>query len=137
MSTATRGDPATSSTATSRLHLYARYAALVNQQEHALDEEDLEAFQELADSRDDLQKQIESLETPEPTDEHRSLREEAAKTLRSALAADGRVRSKLAVLRQHTLEGIRHMDDRGRGARRYIEQSAKRPGTVARVDVRF
>lgn len=138
MSAATRGgDPATSWSAASRLHLYARYATLVIEQERALDNEDFEDFQGLADSRDDVQKQIEGLAAPEPTDDSRILAEEAAESLGSALAADGRVRSKLAALRQHTLEGIRHMDDRGGGARHYIEQSAKRPGTTTRVDVRF
>ena len=140
MSTETRRAPAASSTTGTRLHLYARYAMLVNEQEHALDESDLEAFQGLADARDEVQEQIERLddrEAPQPTEDNPALREEVAETLRNALRADRRVQSKLATLRQHTLEGIRHMDRRGRGARRYIEESAMRPDTAAHGDVAF
>ena len=142
MSTAMRRAPATATapTANSRLRLYARYATLVNEQERALDEGDLEAFQGLADSRDEVQEQVERMEdpdAPESTDDSPALRDEAAEFLRSALAADGRVRSKLADLRQHTLEGIRQMDNREEGARRYIEEAAKRPDTASRVDVRL
>ena len=128
-----------------RLQLYSRYTSLVAAQEQALDQGDLEGFETLTDSREELQGNLEEAGGPlheslqaRLDEASEALVEEAMRGLRRALEADRRIRRKLEAIRDETMDEFRRIETTGLGAQRYIEgaeKPAERP--AARVDVKL
>lgn len=115
-----------------RLQLYSRYTSLVAAREQALDQGDLEAFETLTDSRDELQGDLE--ESGESLHESRqaqldevseALVEEVMRGLRAALAADRRIHGKLGAIRDESRDEFRRIETTSQGAQRYLEGAEK------------
>ena len=128
-----------------RLQLYSRYTSLVAAQEQALDQGDMEEFETLTDSREELQEDLEEAGGPLHESLQARLDEasealvgKAMRDLRTALEADRRIRQKLEAIRDETLDEFRRIETIGPGAQRYLEGAEKpeeRP--PARVDVKL
>lgn len=126
-----------------RLQLYARYASLVAAQEQALDQNDLEEFETLRDSRDDLQGDLEEAGGPLHESSQARLDEvsealvgEALRGLQTALAADRRIHQKLGAIQGKILEEFRRIETTSSAAQHYLkgaEKPEERP--PARIDV--
>ena len=118
-----------------RLALYRRYASVVDEQELALDEGDLDRFSELNVTRRSIEVEVEAVHiSPELAPDPETLEAigRAVDSLRSVEAQQRRVESKLKAMRQSVSDQIGELAGRKGGARSYL-QAAGRP---ARIDVR-
>ena len=101
-----------------RLSAYSRYVALVEEQEEALEEGDLEKHARLSEEREEIQLQLgeapsrEEMALAASDPEARALMEGALASLRAALSRDARMRATLAALKQETSGQIRTMHSR-------------------------
>ena len=114
---------------------YVRYAALIQFQEEALEEEDLERFHELARERDVLQEElgeapIGRMEAETLDAENRERLDRVHAALREAVLRDSRIRARLQAMkrgtskeagtaqhRAHKLKGYLERDEVGSGGR--------------------
>lgn len=113
-----------------RLTQFVRYANLVAEQEAALEDGDLDRFEELADSVTELRGMIGAARAAEtPEDEH----EQAEEVLREALAANLRIQTRLQSMRGQDAARIRSIAHRRPQARRYVSEEADPP--VSHLDL--
>jgi hypothetical protein len=115
-----------------RLSQYTRYAALVEEQEQALGDEDLERFERLAEEIALLQLQIGQPDAGE--DEHV---DDAVTLIREALARGERIHERLSEMRRDSAAEIRSMTRRRPQARRYVTGAGGGREEAARLDVRL
>jgi hypothetical protein len=126
-----------------RLGLYARYARLIEDQVLAVDSEDMDRFQELAEAREEIQEALAqddgalpSAETLDSKD--RRLLESVRQDLRTALARDQELRKRLMGLREEARTQLHAMSRREGGVRRYVADDGPAPGDEAgRINVRL
>lgn len=112
-----------------RSELWLRYAALVRDQEDALQDGDMDRFGTLADERQRLQDAVDAL--PWPADRSDL---EGLSALRAAVEVDRRIVALLRHLRDDSRDAVRESDARTAQARRYLEGA---PGAVdGEVDLR-
>lgn len=106
-----------------RIVAYARYRTLIEAQEGALEDGDLDRYEELTERAREMEDGG-PLALPD-AGEIGALPDEVADRLRSevraALAAQRRVRSRLEGLRDRTQEELRTLPGEGRRVRRYLE----------------
>ncbi len=126
-----------------RLAAYSRYAELVRGQIRAVQEENLERFNELAEARERVQDEL-GASPPEPPSPHsldpegRALLEKMTAELREALAGDRELRALLSRERSLVASQLRAMSERGGNARRYLTGEAPSAlGRPARLNVRL
>ena len=141
MSTEAGHDKAGSQLARKTLGLYARYAELVDMQETALVDGDLESFEALDEELRAVQQQIglppDVSSSPMGDPQPDSMRSEAIQVLRKAQATHARIQRRLASLREETGTEIRHLVRDGSRARRYLEAapSGEEGDDVPHIDV--
>ena len=120
-----------------RLGQYVRYGDLVAGQEAALDADDLDLFNELAEEIEELQREIgvsspvERQVFPSGSPQAR----EAAELLKATIATSENIGVRLASMRASGVEAIRQVSRRRPQARRYLADSGARRDS--RFDVRF
>ena len=120
-----------------RLGQYVQYGELVAGQEAALDADDLDLFNELAEEIEELQREIgvsSSVERqvfPSGSPQAR----EAAELLKATIATSENIGVRLASMRASGVEAIRQVSRRRPQARRYLADSGARRDS--RFDVRF
>lgn len=107
------------------LAIYARYASLVRYQEEALDEGDLEQFEELAEARRAIHEELGTGPPPLPSEEeldqrNRRLLEKVHEELRNAILNDVRLRAKLQRMKAGTREQVREVEGSGRRLDGYL-----------------
>jgi hypothetical protein len=105
---------------------YARYAELISAQLAAIDSGDLDSFTALTRERQDLATAIDGMHATDPAASADSAYL-AMPGLEAALAADGKLREKLAAIQHDSLDGARSID-RNRDAIRSYASHAE-PGT--------
>lgn len=126
-----------------RLSLYTRYAGLVDAQVRALDSEDMDRFQDLAEARDEIQEALMEDDRPLPSaesldSEGRKLLESARQGLRTALVRDEELRRRLTGLREETRKQLHTISRREGGVRRYVVDEEPSPEEGGRrVNVRL
>ena len=113
-----------------RLEQYRRYAELIAAQENALEAEDLDRFEELAERVADLRSQIGA--PGEVLAEHEA---DVAEVLSEALSTNQRIQRRLADWRGKDAERVRRVTARGPQVKTYVAESREDP--PARVDVKF
>ena len=126
-----------------RLGLYARYARLIDDQVLAVDSENMDRFQELAEARHEIQEalaedegSLPSAETLDP--ENRRLLESVRQDLRAALARDQELRKRLMGLREEARTQLHAMSRRQGGVRRYVADDGPAPRDGAgRINVQL
>lgn len=111
-----------------RLAVYARYAALVAAQERALEDEDLETFDRLAEDRGNLEAGLPATVDPAPGPGTHMAMEQ----LREALQRDRRMQARLRALRERTRADLKALGEAGDAARRYIRGEG---GATGRLDL--
>ena len=120
-----------------RLGQYVQYGELVAGQEAALDADDLDLFNELAEEIEELQREIgvsspvERQVFPSGSPQAR----EAAELLKATIATSENIGVRLASMRASGVEAIRQVSRRRPQARRYLADSGARRDS--RFDVRF
>ena len=117
-----------------RLSQYMRYASLVAEQELALNEEDVDRFNELGEQIADLRGEIgpAGLKDDGPIGSQAEAHE-AADVLRQTLAVNQRIQARLIAMRHENAGQIRRVVRRGRQARHYVADQIEAPET--RLDV--
>ncbi len=125
-----------------RLAAYSRYAAVVQEQLRALEEEDLDRFSELSDHRAEIQEELaseaEDVSEEEMDPETRALLDEARRDVGAAVAQDEEIASRLLRLRAEMGGQIRALSSQKGNARRYLTESEKSQGDrPARLNVRL
>lgn len=125
-----------------RLALYARYAEVVQAQETALENEDLERFETLSAELDEIRRSVGEGAVDmhgsegggaEPT---RAFVQEAARILRRTLWASERVQGRLLSMRRRARQEIRDIGGRRSHAHQYNVATGTDPSTH-RVNLRF
>jgi hypothetical protein len=105
---------------------YSRYADLISAQLAAIDAGDLDSFTTLTRERRDLATAIDGMHAADPA-AGADIATVAIPGLEAALAADARLREKLAAIQHDSLDGARSID-RNRDAIRSYASHAE-PGT--------
>jgi hypothetical protein len=109
-----------------RLTQYLRYASLVAEQELALDEEDVERFNELGKQIADLREELGPAGLVDETSiDSEAEVHETAQVLRQTLVVNQRIQARLATMRHDNAGQIRELARRRPQARHYVaEQEA-------------
>ena len=137
------GDPAGAELLRGRLEAYARYAALLEQQEAAADEGDLDRISQLDTRLDALERAIDALPTPRSAGpaldrEAARLRDAVQEVLERAARTQARVARKLREHRDLARAELRALDGRSRQVRSYLDEPGRGPsGEAGRLNVRF
>jgi hypothetical protein len=111
-----------------RLTAYSKYVALVQAQEEALEEGDLERHAQLAEEREEIQEELgeapssEELAVASEDPEARALMERTLSSLRSALAKDAGMQRTLQGLKDEASGQIRSMGSRKGKVHSYLER---------------
>lgn len=127
----------------SLLARYVRYAALIEFQEEALEEEDLERFHELAREREELQKELDEapgsgIEPASPDPGHREHLDRLYAALKEAVSADARLRARLQEMKRGTSKEVGAAQGRARELRGYLERDEVGSGSRSkRLNVRL
>ena len=124
-----------------RLEALRRYATLVIHQARALEDDDLDRFQELADEREVLQEALDDAEPVElglDSPGVQQLLNRAGTELRAAAEADASILARLGRTRRETATDIRAMEARGPQVRRYLrEEESGRVTGRSRINIRL
>lgn len=126
-----------------RLEAYARYAALVRGQEEALENDDLERFREMAEAREEIQRELgagphQFPEEGELDPENLELLRRVHADLRDAQSRDLRLRARLRDLRKSTSGEVRTVADRGGQIRQYlVGDNNPEDDSPARLNIRL
>jgi hypothetical protein len=128
-----------------RLAAYARYAGLVAEQERALEDEDLERFQTLSTTIRELQEGVDGAEgalhhlDEDPELGTATFVERVSEILRSTLARNERIQTRLGILRRKVAGEVRRVGEGRHRSRLYMEDgTAGSPGErVPSLDVRL
>ena len=118
-----------------RLCQYVQYGDLIAGQEAALEADDIDLFNELAQEIQALQMEIGGLPTLEAFPPGSPEAKEAGEVLKATIAGSDRIGERLASMRASGVEAIRQVSGRRPGARRYLADSGER--RESRFDVRF
>jgi len=122
---------------------YVKYAALVRFQEEALEEEDLDRFEDLAEAREAIQEELgtdpSSLPDPAKLDaENREYFEKVYESFRDAMRRDTGLQTRLKRLKKETSTDLESMNGRDEQLKGYLKRdevnSGKRSG---RLNVRL
>jgi hypothetical protein len=116
-----------------RLARYLRYADLVAEQERALDAEEMERFEQIADDIARLRAEIGAPGAGAPATDGDV--QAAADALRSALATNRRIQGRLSTLRSENAALIKNVSRRRPQTRRYLADADEAP--PAHVDVKL
>jgi hypothetical protein len=125
-----------------RLAAYSRYAAVVQEQLRALQEEDIDRFVGLADDRAEIQEELEAApeEASEETldSEAPGLLEEARRELGVVVGIDREIEARLLRLRAEIGGRIRSLSSQKGNARRYVTEGESPPeNRPPRLNVRL
>jgi len=125
-----------------RLAAYSRYAAVVQEQLRALEEEDMDRFSELSDHRaeiqDELASEAEEVSEEDLDPETRALLDEARREVGAAVAQDQEIASRLLRIRAEMGGQIRALSSQKGNARRYLTESEKpQEDRPSRLNVRL
>ena len=121
---------------------YVRYATLIRYQEEALDREDLDRFEELAQARDALQEELKGAPPiPDPDELDPDCREYLDRILenfRDTLHLDARLRARLQKMKNEASLNLKTMDGRGGQVRGCLEGDENKLGKQSgRFNVRL
>ena len=113
-----------------RLAAYSRYAAVVQDQLRALQEEDIDKFTELADERTTIQEELESASDVLPPEDELDpegvqLLNGAKQELGKALVQDKEIEARLLRLRAEVGGQIRATSERKGNAKQYVTESER------------
>lgn len=123
-----------------RLEAYARYAALLEQQEAAADAGEFDRIDELGVQLDALETAIGSVPvpvaaSPEVDPESARLRDQVQAELERAASIQQRVARKLRDRLDHTRSELRGLDGRSEQVRTYLDRDGRSP--AGRLDLKF
>ncbi len=121
---------------------YARYATLVRSQEEALDQDDMDRFENLARAREEIQEELG--DGPPPFPEVEELDSEAKRYLervwenfRDALLRDTRLRARLQRMKKDASTNLKTVEGRGDQAKCYLAGDEANSGErVNKLNVR-
>lgn len=131
--------PAGSELAKQRLSGYLRHAALVAEQEEALDRGDQPRFEELALEISAIQDEIglpDHDARPHPDGARPEEESDAVDLLRGTLARSERIHARLMSMKRTQAESIRQVSQRRPQARTYLVETARSGAAAAKLDVR-
>jgi cell division protein ZapA (FtsZ GTPase activity inhibitor) len=126
-----------------RLAAYSRYAAVVQEQLQALQEEDIDKFAELAEDRSEIQDEMDAVVGTIPLSddlgpEERELLKAAEEEVGQAVSLDEEIESRLLRLRANVGGQIKALSERTGKAKRYVNESeGPTEGSPSRLNVRF
>ena len=138
-----RSPPTAAARLKTRLAAYSRYAAVVQDQLRALEEEDVDRFGELADDRAEIQHEMDAVVGTIPLSEdlapeERKLLEAAREEVGQAVALDQEIEDRLMRLRAGVGGQIKALAEQSGNAKQYVAESERAPeGRSSRLNVRF
>jgi hypothetical protein len=127
----------------SRLSNYVKYAALVKYQEEALEDEDLDRFEDLADARAAIQKELGQEPAPRPELETldpktRECFERAYENFREAVERDVRLQSRLTEMKQAASTEMEQANGRDQQLKEYLVRDEVPAGkSKGRLNIRL
>lgn len=122
---------------------YVRYATLVRSQEEALEEEDLDRFQDLAEAREAIQEEMGTVPPSFPEEEEldaesRQYLERIYENFRDTLLRDTRLRARLQQMKKDASQSLTTVEGRGRQLKGYLAREEDKTGEgSSRLNVRF
>ena len=138
-----RSVPSAAARLKTRLAAYSRYAAVVQEQLQALQEENVDRFAELADDRAEIQEEMDAVVGAIPLSdeldaEEREMLEAAQEELGRALEVDRDIEGRLVRLRAAVGGQIKALSERNGNAKQYVAESERSTkGRPSRLNVRF
>lgn len=138
-----RSVPSAAARLKTRLAAYSRYAAVVQEQLQALQEEDIDKFAELAEDRSEIQDEMDAVVGTIPLSddlapEERELLLAAEEEVGQTISLDQEIEGRLLRLRAKVGGQIKALSERNGNAKQYVAESERsKEGRPSRLNVRF